>query len=104
MTSEPVVVGSAADTTFYYTVTLNRLPADTTADLTTITEAHLTLPDGSHKALALVSKVVDQWVGRVRYNAWWTLPGAYPTFAGATFADSSIGTWADPLVFNVIAP
>lgn len=98
--SSAVQVGAATDTGPTYTVTINRNTADTTTDWTTCTAVVLLLPDGSTQAVTKTTATAPQWTGTVRYNAWFTSAGVYPTRARATFPGQVI-TIPDRLSFAV---
>lgn len=99
--SSTVRVGAPTDTAPTYTVTITRDAADTITDWTTATGVVLVLPDGSTKTITKTSASTSQWVGTVKYAAWFTAAGVYRTKAQATFADSSVMTLPDDLNFSV---
>lgn len=101
--SSGVQVGAATDTGPSYVVTINRDAADTVTDWTTASAVVLILPDGTTQAVTKTSATAGQWVGSVRYNAWWSTAGVFPCRARATFADGTTLTIPDQLAFTVVS-
>ena len=99
--SSTVRVGAAADTAPTYTITINRDTADTITDWTTATAVVLILPDGTTHTVTKTSATTSQWLGTIKYAAWFTGPGVYRTHAQATFSDGSVMTLPDDLNFSV---
>jgi hypothetical protein len=99
--SSTVLVGAPTDTDPTYTVTISRDANDTVTDWTTATQVVLVLPDGSTKTVTKTSATAAQWVGTIKYTAWWATDGVYPTVARATFSDGGVMTLPDRLNFSV---
>jgi hypothetical protein len=104
MSNSTVVVGAASDTAGSYTVTITRDAADTDTDWTTATAVVLVLPDGSTKPVSKTSATASQWVGTVRYIAWFAAANPYKevqtTYARATFPVGQL-TLPDDLNFSI---
>ena len=100
MADSTVVVGAHTDTATLYTVTITP-HAGTTTDLTNVASVVLILPDASTKTVTQTSVTASQWVGTVRYQAWWSAAGVFTTKAKVTFADTTFETSDAKLTFSV---